>query len=413
MSFTRLPLKRFVATRAATALSRCISSKSPSSWQVLAGATALAGAGGAALQLRSSAHCEQASWPLDTPMDVRRGLTKASDVNFPLRWGIMGAGNISSDWARSLRDIPGAKLMAVAARSKEKAAEFAAEHKVQKVFSNYAEMVADPDVDIVYVGTITPLHKEHALLAIAAGKHVLCEKPLACSEADAAEMYAAAAAKGVMLQEGLWTRFFPAVEHARAVMEKGAIGDPVMVHADFPDQCYAVQAAPMAFGTGERPTEVVASVGRTNIGGVLVQYGGRGCASLTFPPWDCEYPEVIEIIGTKGRITLDIWGHHPLRVTVRTTPPELLAMGPGAHTSTSQNNVFPIKEQAIYQIPSPSGMPAPGWNFSNQRGFIYQAQAVHRCLAAGLLQCPQFTREESLQVMYILDQVQAAAARRR
>jgi predicted dehydrogenase len=74
----------------------------------------------------------------------------------------------------------------VGARSLAAAAEFAAAHGVAAAFGSYAEMLAAPGVDVVYIGTITPLHKEHALLAIAAGKAVLCEKPLAASAADAA-----------------------------------------------------------------------------------------------------------------------------------------------------------------------------------------------------------------------------------
>ena len=86
-------------------------------------------------------------------------------------------------------------------------------------------MVAADDVDIVYIGTINPLHKEHTLLAIEAGKHVLCEKPLTITLSDAQEMYAAAEEKDVMMQDGMWTRFFPAVEHARAAIEAGTIGE--------------------------------------------------------------------------------------------------------------------------------------------------------------------------------------------
>eukprot|EP00401_Gymnodinium_catenatum_P040996 CAMPEP_0117538334 /NCGR_PEP_ID=MMETSP0784-20121206/42426_1 /TAXON_ID=39447 /ORGANISM="" /LENGTH=417 /DNA_ID=CAMNT_0005334947 /DNA_START=1 /DNA_END=1254 /DNA_ORIENTATION=- len=374
-----------------------------------AGGSLTAGVLGFALQRHSA--CQTRDTSRDTPLDVRLGLTNAADTAFPVGWGILGAGDISSDWAKSLADVPGANLIAVAARSVEKATEFAATHGVLRVHQTYKELVADPAVDVVYVGTITSLHKEHTMLAIAAGKHVLCEKPLAESEADAREMYEAAAAKGVMLQEGMWTRFFPAVDHARYELEKGTIGEVVMVQADFPDQCYAIQAAPLGFGATDLPTMVAATSCGNAANAVLAQYGGRGCAVMSFPVWDCEYPEVIEIIGKKGRITLDPWGHHPTRVTVRTTPPELLALGPGQHTSTSQNNTTPKTEQSEYPIPLPSGVPAPGWHFSNQHGFVYQAEAIHRCLAAGLRECPQYTREDSLHVMHILDFVAAQSGK--
>ena len=147
--------------------------------------------------------------PLTTPLDIRRGLTDATDVAFPLRWGILGAGRISTQWVMCLQACAGATVTAVAAREIDRAKEFATRFGIKFASGNYTEMVAADDVDIVYIGTITRLHKEHTLLAIEAGKHVLCEKPLAENIADARAMYAAAREKDVMLQDGVWTRFFP------------------------------------------------------------------------------------------------------------------------------------------------------------------------------------------------------------
>lgn len=148
--------------------------------------------------------------PPSIPMDVRLGMTKPGDVAFPLRWGIIGAGNISSQWVASLHACKGATVAAVASRSEDRAKEFAARHGVASAYGSYAEMLASRDVDIVYVGTITKCHKAHSLLAINAGKHVLCEKPLAENADDARAMHAAATEKNVMLQDGVWTRFIEA-----------------------------------------------------------------------------------------------------------------------------------------------------------------------------------------------------------
>ena len=112
----------------------------------------------------------------------------------------------------------------MAARSLASATEFAATHGVRAALESYSALVESESVDIVHIGTITPLHKEHVEMAIAAGKHVLCEKPLAESAADAEQLYGLAKEKGVMLQEGMWTRFFPAVELSRQCIEKGRIG---------------------------------------------------------------------------------------------------------------------------------------------------------------------------------------------
>ena len=97
--------------------------------------------------------------PLSVPMDVRKSGTNASDTNHPLGWGIIGASNIASDFVKSLRDVPGASVVSVAARSEERAAEFAELHGIPTVHTTYAQLVEDSAVHIVYVGTITTLHK--------------------------------------------------------------------------------------------------------------------------------------------------------------------------------------------------------------------------------------------------------------
>lgn len=344
------------------------------------------------------------------PLDVRLGHTDSDGTSHRLRWGFIGTGGISSDWAKCLAKVPGAELEAVAARSLSSAKEFAETHGVKAAVESYTELVKRDTVDIVYVGTITSLHKEHAMMAIAAGKHVLCEKPLAESTIDAEEMFALAKEKGVMLQEGLWTRFFPAVEHARLLIEQGVIGDVVMAAADFPDRCYAAQISPLAFGAAKTPTHIVASSReRDGMGGAIVQYGETGTTVLSFPSWGSEFQEVLQFTGTKGRVTLDGYGHAPTRLSLHLTPagvpPE-----PQGHTSTSQNGVEPVTTVHTYPVPQPTGYPSPGWHYTNQTGFVYQAEAVHRCLAAGLRECPQYTAEESLHVMRILDGINASEA---
>ncbi len=333
--------------------------------------------------------------PLSTPTDVRLGMTEAENRKHPLRWGIIGTGNISSQWVLSLRGCPGASVTAVAAREQEKAQAFADGHDIPNAYGSYAELVASPDVDVVYIGTITRLHKEHSLLAIEAGKHVLCEKPLAENADDAREMYAAAEAKGVMLQDAMWTRFFPAVEHARAVIESGDIGDPLLVQSDFFDPIYTIQAAPLAFGTDAAITDV--SVTGKRCSAAVVEYGEARCAVFTFPPFASELAEVTEIVGTKGRITLERPGHCPTDITVR--------IPPGVPSQYMTRNAPAPAQRFSYPIPGNVSIPAA---FPNQQGFLYQAEAVHRCLAAGLLVCPQYNKEDSLHAMDVLAAISGA-----
>ena len=335
--------------------------------------------------------------PFTTPLDIRRGLTDAADVAFPLRWGILGAGRISAQWVMCLQACAGTTVTAVAAREIDRAKEFATRFGIKSPYDDYTEMVAADDVDIVYIGTITRLHKAHTLLAIEAGKHVLCEKPLAENIADARTMYAAAEEKNVMLQDGVWTRFFPAVEHARNAIEAGTIGEVVLTQSDFFDPIYAIQAVPLAFGAAAVPTAVTA-LGR-KASGAIVEYGEERCAILTFPPKNCELPEVTEFIGTEGRITLERPAHCPTHISIRIPPSN------GVPSQYRGNNTPAPVQHFEYPIPISDRMATAS---PNQHGFIYQAQAIHRCLAAGLYHCPQYNKEESLHSMNLLTEINKA-----
>ena len=197
-----------------------------------------------------------------------------------------------------------------------------------------------------------------------------------------------------MLQDGMWTRFFPAVEHARQAVESGLIGDVSLVQADFFDPIYTIQAAPLAFGKDTKPTKITASGRRS--GAAIVEYGEGKCAVLTFPPFNCELAEVTEIIGTKGRLTLGQPGHCPTDLTIR-IPPE---NGVPSRYRT-QGAPAPVQHY-VYPLPWGVSIPRP---FPNQHGFLYQAEAVHRCLGAGLRVCPQYDKKDSLHAMDLLTEI--------
>lgn len=271
--------------------------------------------------------------PGRTPLDIRLGLTQPEGVAHKLRWGILGSAKICEDWVRALRDIPGASVVAVAARSAASAKDFAEKLGIPKFYEGYENLANDPDVDIVYIGTITALHKAHALMCIASGKHVLVEKPIAMSRPDCEEMFAAAKAKGVMCQEGMWTRYFPAVEHARSLVEAGAIGQVRLVQADMGGlmlggdksemltkrgiansmlSCYAVQSGPLGI-QGATPVKITAAghmpdgynVFTSASASIEFDTDVRSICALT---WTMEAPlgRKTTIAGTHGRITLQV-----------------------------------------------------------------------------------------------------------
>ena len=126
-----------------------------------------------------------------------------------LRWGILGTGWIAEKFTTALRRNTTQQVYAVGSRSQESAARFAALVGAPTAYGSYEALVADPDIDIIYVATPHNLHHEHALLAIAAGKHVLVEKPIAITQEQAQDIANHAAAAGVFCMEAFWTLFLP------------------------------------------------------------------------------------------------------------------------------------------------------------------------------------------------------------
>lgn len=405
-------------------------------------------------------------WPMNTPMDIRLGLTHENGIHHPLRWGILSASSISSDWVKSLQDVPGASVAAIAARDLDRARMFAEAHEIPTAYDSYQALCEDPDVDIVYIASKTWDHHRDLMMAAKAQKHILCEKPFTDTADQAKEAYDAADKAGVVCWEGMWLRFFPAVEHARAAMERGDIGDLRVVQADYPDRVYALNPAITGFGADEMP--VIAAAGRkarpqAHADGVLsahgsspsaavLQYAGQeGIAVITFP--NGRFIEESQYIGTQGRITVESPSHHPTAVTIRTgRPPKRgtrrqegkpsIELDPRkgwtgdwieTHWNQDRNpssGPFNHVERFEYPCPTPApitrGQP-PGsrwtgerlieykgwtWHGGNQHGFMYQAQAIHRCMAAGLKEMPQWTTAESIRVCEIIDEINRQCAER-
>jgi predicted dehydrogenase len=149
-----------------------------------------------------------------------------------LRWGVIGPGTIANDFTGAIHRYTDQRVVAVASRSAQRAARFAATHAVDRPFGSYDDLVADPDVDIVYVATPHSEHHRLALMTLAAGKHVLIEKPIALSAELGQEIADAAAAADRLAAEAMWTRYLPQFHVLRRVLDRGDIGDIRLATAD-------------------------------------------------------------------------------------------------------------------------------------------------------------------------------------
>ena len=151
-----------------------------------------------------------------------------------LNFAILGAGHIAAKMARTLDFLrEEVNPYAVASRDISRAEAIRTASRFARAYGSYAEMLADPAVDVVYVATPNSFHHAQMMDCLAAGKHVLCEKPFALSVAEAEEVFALARSRGLFVLEALWTRFQPAVRLIHDVIASGEIGTPRFLEACF------------------------------------------------------------------------------------------------------------------------------------------------------------------------------------
>jgi predicted dehydrogenase len=153
-------------------------------------------------------------------------------VGDDIRWGVIGPGRIAEKLVADFDVVAGAHATAVASRSLPRARDFAARHGLERSYGDYAALLADPEVDVVYVATPHPQHAAIACAAVRAGKAVLVEKSFAATSAGAAQVVDLARSTGVFVMEAMWTRFQPVVAHLRELIAAGAIGAVRSVQAD-------------------------------------------------------------------------------------------------------------------------------------------------------------------------------------
>lgn len=154
-----------------------------------------------------------------------------------VNWAILAPGSIANSMAAAMKGTAAendkVKLYAVGSRNLDRAKEFAAKWGFEKAYGSYEELLADPNVDAVYISNPHAFHMDAALQCINAGKHVLCEKPAGCSMEQLTKMIDAAKAKNVFFMEAMWTAFNPCVNKIRDAINSGVIGDLKHIESRF------------------------------------------------------------------------------------------------------------------------------------------------------------------------------------
>jgi len=311
------------------------------------------------------------------------------------RWGIIGTGRIASDFASDLRLLDDAEIVAVGSRSQQSADDFGQKFGVPHRYATYEQVGNDPAVDIVYVATPHMFHHENTLMALRAGKHVLCEKAFAINAKQAQEMIALARAKRLFLMDAIWSRFFPAYVHIREMIAAGKLGDVRMVLADFGFKpefnphsrlfnpalaggalldigVYPVMLASMVFG----PPEKITASGHLGVTGVDEQIGivfnyADGRMAVLSATFQAQSTQEAHIIGTEGRIRLcrKFWEPAALGVALGDQPEERVE--------------FPIEGNGLH----------------------YEAVEVMRCVREGQTESAIMPLDETLSIMQTLDAI--------
>jgi len=316
-----------------------------------------------------------------------------SDERF--RWGIVGTGLIAGMFAADVALLPDAVVQAVGSRSQESAAAFGDKYSVPTRHSSYADLVADPEIDAVYVATPHPDHHASALLAIAAGKATLVEKPFTMSAAEAAELIDAARARGVFLMEAMWTRFLPHMAHIRALLESGALGDLRTVVADH-GQWFAYDPAFRLFAP---------ELG----GGALLDLG---IYPVSFASWVLGSPEKVTAVSNRAATGVDAQtsivlqyagGQHAVLTTTleAATSTRAAISGTDARIEIEHTWYAPTTFSVVHRDGRVEAFDEP----HEGRGMGYQATEVARCVREGRTESSVMSLDETLAIMRTMDEV--------
>ncbi len=314
-----------------------------------------------------------------------------------LRWGILSTGRIAHKFAQGVGATETSEIVAVGSRTQDKADAFGDEFDIPNRHGSYKALVADTNIDAIYVGTPHPMHAENTILCLQGGKAVLCEKPFALNAAQAREMIDTARAAGLFLMEAMWSRFLPPIRKAKELVDAGAIGELRMIIADFgfrgawkpetrtlnPDLAggglldvgiYPISLSSMFFGEAQAVASQ-AHIGQTGVdeqAGIVVKYNGGRIAMITTGV-RTQTPMEAWLLGTQGRIHLQKqwWRGKPLTLMVDGKDPETIA------PPTEEN------------------------------GFKYEIEEVARCIAAGKVESDIMPLDESLSIITLLDEIRA------
>ncbi|GBN04219.1 Trans-1,2-dihydrobenzene-1,2-diol dehydrogenase [Araneus ventricosus] len=319
------------------------------------------------------------------------------------KWGVVSAGKICHDFVTAVQSIPEGgqhEFVAIAARSLASAKDFATTHNIPRAYGCYEELAKDPDVEVVYIGTVASHHFAVGKLMLENGKHVLMEKPFTLNLKQTKILIKIARREKCFLMEAVWTRFLPAYKLLMELIEKDTIGDIVHVNVKFGIPLlsvervmtkavgggtildlgiYTINAVTMVY-KGEKPKKI-AAVGHLNDDGVDITmsssllYNNNRTANIASNAL-AEFPNDLVITGTEGQIRVPSPFWCPTTV---------------------------ITDEKTYEFPLPETIRP--CNFTNSSGLRFEAMEVRECLKKGALESEIMPLKDTETMTAISDEI--------
>jgi dihydrodiol dehydrogenase / D-xylose 1-dehydrogenase (NADP) len=317
-------------------------------------------------------------------------------------WGIMGAGIIARKMADAIGKDPRSTLLRVGSKSPERAEQFAREWDLSR-YGDYETLLADRDIDIIYVATTHNFHCENGLAALNAGKHVVIEKPFTVNGGEARQLTELAAKKGLFLMEAIWSRFLPSWQRMRKMIREGVIGELKLIDATFgkfiPPEFEKRLVSPELAGGATLDLGIYPLSFSCFMAGELPEKADSDCLfsstgvdetvnyRLTFPSG------VLAQIGVSYRL----WTED--RATLYGTKGAIFfnSIGGGDRFTLKLHgggNTIELEQETVLD--------------QEENGFVYQVAETVRCLDAGLSESPEIPLGETVAIMELMDRMRGS-----
>lgn len=353
-----------------------------------------------------------------------------------IRFGVWGTGTISQQLAADIPLAEGAVLHAVASRTLDRARAFALAYKAPKAYQGLDALLADDEVDVVYIASPNHLHASDSIQCIEAGKAVLCEKPFAVSEAEARRITEAARAHNVFCMEAMWTRFIPAIRETKRLVDTGALGKVSLLQGNFmialADESGSRFAAPESGGgalldlgvylislahylLGEPESAqglaTLAASGADITSTIQLGWKTGALADLSVS-LKLHGTDDARIIGDRGQLRIAEPFYRPHRLELKRYAAVEAAQPATIHSHENIARPRPPAAMLLRRRLSPAlaylrrGKTHHAMFSGN--GYQYQLSEVVRCLRAGLTESSIMSLADSLSVMRTMDTVRSS-----